>query len=236
MALDIFRFAVLFLICARLVDSVSSLTSSTLYEDLDKENKALKSEKIINIQTIDKLKKKITDMEEITTKNNLVEVSEKDSEDLDLSFGPRFCKKCDHEAKDGYQLDAHHWSEHDEENEDNFVFHCQQCDERFKTLKDLMIHKKIKHVENVDFCWHFSSGFCSWGERCWFKHELNSHENKREQDMKLMKCNICDKTFNAKKHLMIHIKNEHEENIEICKLFQKGNCSYNEKCCFSHKN
>ena len=35
---------------------------------------------------------------------------------------------------------------------------------------------------------------------------------------------------------MKHRKVEHEENIETCKLFQKGECTYNEKCWFTHKN
>ena len=123
-------------------------------------------------------------MEDLSKKNDIVEVHEKGIEDLDLSFGPRFCDKCDHEAEDGYQLDAHHWSEHDEENKGLYLFHCQHCDERFKILKDLMIHKKMKHVENVDICWHFLNGVCSWGKLCWFRHELNSNENKRDSEIK----------------------------------------------------
>ena len=80
------------------------------YEALAEENKALKSEKVNHIQTIDKLQKKITEMEEEAEKNTKVEIVENKAEDLDLSFGPRYCKKCDHEAEDGCQLDAHYWS------------------------------------------------------------------------------------------------------------------------------
>ena len=99
-----------------------------------------------------------------------------------------------------------------------------------------MIHKKIKHVENVNICWRFSNGFCPYGELCWFKHQINSIENKKDLDIKLIKCNLCDKTLNDTKHLMIHRKKDHEEYLEKCMLFKKGNCTYKDKCCFSHKN
>ena len=55
---------------------------------------------------------------------------------MNLNFGPRYYKQCGHEAKDGQQLDAHPWSEHDDGDDPNF-FNCQQCDQRFSTLKDL---------------------------------------------------------------------------------------------------
>ena len=47
------------------------------------------------VKTIDNLQKQITEMEDLSKKSEIVEVHEKDIEDLDLSFGPRFCDKCD---------------------------------------------------------------------------------------------------------------------------------------------
>ena len=41
--------------------------------------------------------------------------NDQDSEPLDLSVGPRFCSKCDYCAEDGYDLDGHFWSEHDDD-------------------------------------------------------------------------------------------------------------------------
>ena len=198
------------------------------YEELENENNILKMEKIDNIKTIEKLQKRVTEMEESV-------VIEKDSEELDLSFGPRYCKKCGHEAEDGYQLDAHHWSDHDDGDDPN-CFDCQRCDESFTTLKDLMTHKKKKHVENVDMCWHYLNGACPFGEYCWFKHENESKESKNESKIITIKCNICEKTFKERYSFMKHKIKEHEENIEVCKLFQKGKCSYHENCWFSHKN
>ena len=39
------------------------------------------------------------------------------TDDLDMSEGPRSCNKCDYQAEDGYDLDAHTWSEHDDDEE-----------------------------------------------------------------------------------------------------------------------
>ena len=219
---------------AELITKLKALEKE--YEALCNENKSLKAERVTNIQTIERLEKKISEMEEQAKKNDFIEDVANDAEDLDLSFGPRFCNMCDHEAEDGYQLDAHHWTEHEDDDQSTYIFHCVQCEKKFKMLKDLMTHKKKKHQENVSICWNFSNGVCPFGDLCWFKHEITSNENKRESEIKSTKCTICDKTLRDKKDFMMHRKNEHEENLEKCKLFQKGNCTYNEKCCFSHKN
>ena len=157
----------------------------------------------------------------------------KNTEELDLSFGPRYCSKCDFEAEDGYQLDGHFWSEHDDSDINSFP--CSHCDQTFSTLKDLMSHKKKMHVENVSTCWHFSKSSCIFGdENCWFVHKDQSKESD-ETDKISMKCNICDKILKTKKEFMVHRKKEHEENIQTCNLYKKGTCTYNESCWFSHK-
>ena len=99
-------------------------------------------------------------MEEQAKKNDLVEDVANNAEDQDLSFGPRFCNMCDQEAEDGYQLDAHIWTEHEDDDQSTYIFHCVQCDKKCKMLKDLMTHKKKKHLENVSICWNFSNGVC----------------------------------------------------------------------------
>ena len=35
---------------------------------------------------------------------------------------------------------------------------------------------------------------------------------------------------------MIHRREKHEEKIKMCRLYEKGNCTYHEKCWFLHKN
>ena len=97
-----------------------------------------------------------------------------------------------------------------------------------------MAHKKKKHLETVNVCWHYSNGVCPFGEHCWFKHEIK--ESKNESNTQTMKCNICEKILMGKNSYMIHRREEHGEKTEICKLFLKGNCTYHEKCWFAHKN
>ena len=80
-----------------------------------------------NIKTIEKLKKKLTEMEELAIVR----------EDCG------YCKKCGHEAEDGYQLDAHHLTKYNDGDDPN-LFNCQHCDESFSTLTDLMAHKNKK--------------------------------------------------------------------------------------------
>ena len=47
-----------------------------------------------------------------------------------------------------------------------------------------MTHKKMKHIENVSLCWHFSNGECPFGdETCWFKHEINKQKMTISQNL-----------------------------------------------------
>ena len=115
---------------------------------LEKEHEALKLENIKHLATIEELENKVATLEEVVKKKSLESDTYPQTE-LDMSFGPRYCRKCGYEAEDGYQLDGHIWSEHEDTNVDSL--HCQHCDQIFSSLKDLMNHKKMKHVENVNF-------------------------------------------------------------------------------------
>ena len=108
-------------------------------KNLEKEYEALKLENLNNLKTIQELENKLASVED-QVKNNLESGKNQEADELDMSFGPRYCKKCGFEAEDGYQLDGHLWSEH----EDNEIIsiQCQHCDQNFSTMKDLMIHKK----------------------------------------------------------------------------------------------
>ena len=80
------------------------------------------------------------------------------------STDPRNCGKCGYEAEGLYDFDAHTWEVHDEDSVE-----CQFCDKSFENKVDLMNHKKEVHRENVESCWHYSAGFCPYGDRkCWF--------------------------------------------------------------------
>ena len=91
------------------------------HEALKLEHEALKLENKNNIEINHDLEKKIANLEKIfkKTEEKNLEVGDDNGtdEDLDLSFGPRYCDKCGYEAEDGYPLDGHTWSEHEDDND-----------------------------------------------------------------------------------------------------------------------
>ena len=48
-------------------------------------------------------------------------------------------------------MDGHLWYEHEED-----VF-CKFCDEKFVNIPNMMMHKKIKHREKIDFCQNYDA-------------------------------------------------------------------------------
>ena len=152
--------------------------------------------------------------------------SDQKSEDMDISENaPRNCMRCNYEAEDMYDLDAHTWSEHEEA--EYYTIQCKFCDEAFHTLGDMMLHKKERHAVKVIDCRNFSIGQCSFGEdKCWFVHN-NTIEN--------FKCNMCDQTFHSRSDVMKHRKNMHLDCIQNCKnILDKGSCPYKNDCWYKH--
>ena len=50
-----------------------------------------------------------------------------------------------------------------------------------------------------------------------------------------MMCNLCDDTFEKKRNLMIHKKEDHTEKVELYWYYSAGTCPYGEqKCWFIH--
>ena len=84
-----------------------------------------------------------------------VESHENSHEDLDSSHGFRVSNRCDYEAEDRYELDGHLWYGH-EEDDDGHVF-CKFCNEKFVNIPNMMMHKKIKHREKIDFCQNYNA-------------------------------------------------------------------------------
>ena len=165
-----------------------------------------------------------------------------------LSTDPRNCEKCDYEAEDMYDLDAHTWDIHDESNvsqtfgnnsdlrdhkkeslNDN-QYRCNLCDDCFQNKRDLMQHKKIHHNNKVAQCWKFSAGNCEYGDKkCWFNHTI--------KDTQEIECVWCDKVFRTQSDLYAHRKQHHKQYIQSCKNYKNGACIYgNDKCWFLHEN
>ena len=110
------------------------------------------------------------------------------------------------------------------------VIKCRICNEPFTDKRNLMNHRKIKHVSSVAPCRKFLSGDCSrTSEACWWSH------GKIENDAQSINCFICGKTFKAKTELMSHRKQDHASHVEPCHKFSRGECPFQDKFCwFKH--
>ena len=137
------------------------------------------------------------------------------SDDLDYSAGPVDCKRCNYQAEDGYDLDGHRWSEH-EEDEDGLI-NCKICEENFANIGNLMKHKKLKHREKVAACQNYNANGCPFEEsKCWFIH-MQSNED--------FKCNLCQENFISKSNFMKHRISKHRDLVQFCR--NNEDCEYN---------
>ena len=105
---------------------------------------------------------------------------------------------------------------------------CHYCEEKFKTKKELMIHRKLTHSEKVQFCAHFSEGKCDFKDSCWFSHDIS-----KRKDLPEYKCNVCEKVFRIQSAFMKHRRKEHNRHVPICRDSKNGCCQYGiENCWF----
>ena len=107
---------------------------------------------------------------------------------------------------------------------------CNFCDLTFPTKKDLMIHKKEEHKENVSICWNYSAGYCELVDRdCWFLHMDTSKPGE-------IVCNICKKVFPNIDHSLKHKKMDHVTSVEDCKNERNNSCRYGAQNCWYRHN
>ena len=86
-------------------------------------------------------------------------------------------------------------------------------------------HKKIEHTDNVNSCWNYSTGTCTYGEKdCWFIH-------KGKSSVPEFKCKICDEPFCNRLELQKHRKRRHPNTIQTCRnVLNGGKCIYDKHC------
>ena len=142
------------------------------------------------------------------------------------------CEECEFPAECMNDLVYHMFEFHTLEDKDkDQSYKCNFCSHKFISKNELMMHKKTDHSEKVQLCIHFSDGVCTYGNRCWFSHEVKSLS---ECDYN---CNCCEKTFMTNSELMRHKKSKHKEKVQDCKNHIKNKCQYSSHTCwFIHKN
>ena len=102
---------------------------------------------------------------------------------------------------------------------------CRNCDEEFNSKPDLMIHRKVNHLELVAVCRKKAEGKCIYTDAsCWWKHEPIN-------DTKI-ECYYCDSEFVSKSDLMKHRKDNHVKTVKPCRQFLTGSCRFSDELCW----
>ena len=141
------------------------------------------------------------------------------------------CEECEYPAECMNDLVYHMFECHPLDAKEPTI-KCNSCDDSFTSKRDLMFHKKRDHIENVQICTNIRNGDCSFGNECWFRHDINSTESPPEYN-----CNFCEETFKTKSEFMKHKKIKHFASVKKCENDLIGTCQYNyQKCWFIHKN
>ena len=152
------------------------------------------------------------------------------------------CHSCNYKTDDVYELDAHRWMEHEDDEPDTSIhnvkqnqlekiptqFNCNFCTKTFSTKANLMKHKKQDHKDKVATCWRFIAGDCHFSDNnCWF-----NHCNNKLEEMDEIECNWCEKIFMTQPEFLNHRKKEHIEYVPQCR---NVTCTYNVFCWFIHE-
>jgi transcription elongation factor Elf1 len=84
---------------------------------------------------------------------------------------------------------------------------CKNCGERFETKRNLLHHRKSKHLNLVAFCRNNLEGKCDFtDDMCWW-----NHSEKRDESIV---CYICSKNFETKSHMMTHRRIDHKHIVQ----------------------
>ncbi|XP_025833524.1 zinc finger protein 728-like [Agrilus planipennis] len=117
--------------------------------------------------------------------------------------GPFKCAICPKEYS-GYQgLDGHFAMQHTGKK-----FKCYQCKQGFDSKEEVAYHRKAHHRNYCDICqtYYAVTPYC---------HNKDVHAEDK------IKCTICDKTYNGKRRLRIHIRRVHPRTKYPCSVCGK---------------
>ena len=106
---------------------------------------------------------------------------------------------------------------------------CRNCGERFLDKRNLMNHRKEKHLETVAVCRNNIENKCNFSaEMCWWNHKKINDNNEQEN----IKCFICGESFQNLVEMMSHRKRNHPDAIRQCFQFSRNNCRYQSEFCW----
>jgi len=127
--------------------------------------------------------------------------------------------ECEFESSSLFESEKHKDTKHKAD------YNCKNCGESLNSYKDLMNHRRDNHVKRKP-CRYFLIDKCNFDKDiCWYLHSENIEAKKI--------CNFCDNTFTTKNDLMKHIKDNHNDNLRVCKNMDR--CEYKTNCWFKHE-
>ena len=179
------------------------------------------------------LTKKVEELENLQENLKTKSVSESNTQTEALYDEVEFpCKNCIYEADCPDELQWHMKSSHgigDPYYE--FNYSCRVCSKHFDVKNDLMYHIKTKHERNMPVCKYYQNGDCHFtDDKCWFIHR------KQDPTLASFKCGYCGKIFSSKNSFKEHRREEHIDQVKICRNFRNNNCNFDEKSWYIRKN
>ena len=200
---------------------------------LEKKNVDLEKKNKTHIEAISLLEETVKILEEqayqIKRVKETKEISTDTSELKDPNTQLYLCGDCDFIADCMHDFNDHTHSPEDFEDDEDTLFTCNFCDESFKTLSEVMKHKKSLHTSSVQHCKQYLENDCFYGKSCWFLHSESLKNSEPRHG-----CNFCEAKFRTQNTLREHMKLLHFQSVSKCK--SENDCKFGpRKCWFIHQ-
>ena len=73
------------------------------------------------------------------------------------------------------------WFAHEKTTNEKII--CNNCDSTFKCRPEYLKHRKQRHLEKVPKCTNIMNGECTYGDDCWFNHQVKRNEEEIIEDI-----------------------------------------------------
>uniref|UniRef100_A0A2A4K7B4 C2H2-type domain-containing protein n=1 Tax=Heliothis virescens TaxID=7102 RepID=A0A2A4K7B4_HELVI len=83
-------------------------------------------------------------------------------------------------------------------------FKCTHCDEEFETIQKKRYHEKMVHLMSLNKCGYCDEKFLWYPQKCAHMAEVHG-----KAIMKPQECKACNKIFESKRKLQIHVRRDH---------------------------
>ena len=147
------------------------------------------------------------------------------------------CEQCDYQSSSESLLNKHIEIKHLSIQKECKGVGSKPCGKMFNSYNDLMDHRRDEHNSGNKVCHYYKEGSCYFISedkgKCWYLHQdIDKHSTDTTDEFD---CKSCEKKFKTRYEVMNHRKDEHEDEVPLCKDFVEGKkCSRN-RCWFSHK-